>query len=132
MALAMEQADEERNMQRIYEIQAKFGSGSEQLVRDALLWCSCSADLSRQAVPGRKLLLESILKKSTRHGPAARHFFLFNDMLVYAQKGITGRLSSQVRAICDRLYVLQEYHDVFFLHSCVLASMLTCFPIACA
>lgn len=124
MALAMEQADEERNMQRIYEIQAKFGSGSEQLVRDALLWCSCSADLSRQAVPGRKLLLESILKKSTRHGPAARHFFLFNDMLVYAQKGITGRLSSQVRAIFA--IVCMSCKNITTCISCILALLLVC------
>jgi len=61
-------------------VQGRFGSGK---------------GLAVLAVPGRRLVLEGTMRKMCRRGPEPRVFFLFNDLLVYGSKTLTGSLKAQ-------------------------------------
>lgn len=65
---------------KVLQIQARFGSGK---------------GVATLAEPGRRLILEGTMRKMCRKGPEPRVFFLFNDLLVYGSKTLTGGLKSQ-------------------------------------
>eukprot|EP00045_Choanoeca_perplexa_P007425 m.66979 g.66979 ORF g.66979 m.66979 type:complete len:200 (-) comp14071_c0_seq4:670-1269(-) len=62
----LELAESDFNLETIAEVERSWVGGSESLTRE-----------------GRIFVLEGQLKKICRKGPKKRHFFLFNDILVY-------------------------------------------------
>ncbi|XP_065838573.1 uncharacterized protein [Oscarella lobularis] len=85
-------AQSDFNQSKIAEIQGRFQGGCTLLV------------------PGRIFIREGTLLKVCRRGPKPRHFFLFNDVLVYGTVLSRGHYAQQHVLTLDQMSVSSECH----------------------